>query len=122
MRWVRSNRRWGGWVALAALTLQLAVSFGHIHLDGLHRGVPAVAAALQGGDVPPAPAQHPNNDTADYCAICATIHLAANAPLPTPPQLALPLVRSSVEHFDRVAAVFVAPRRAPFQSRAPPLA
>jgi len=120
MRWVRSNRRWGGWLALAALALQMAVSFGHIHLDGVRRGVPVVTAAVSGSNSS-APAHQPSNDTRDYCAICATIHLAGNAPLPLAPQLVLPFVTGSVEHSDRVAIVFVAPRRAPFQSRAPPL-
>ena len=32
MRWFRSHARLGSWLALSALALQLALSFGHIHL------------------------------------------------------------------------------------------
>jgi hypothetical protein len=123
MRWVRSNKRFGGCLAFAALALQLVLSFGHIHLDGIHRGFAAAhvaAAGVQASSSVPAP--QPGNDTDDYCAICATIYLAANSFLPQAPQLPVPFAAQAVEHFDGVAVVFIAPRRAPFQSRAPPLA
>ena len=32
MRWFRTRSRWGSCLALVALALQLALSFGHIHL------------------------------------------------------------------------------------------
>ncbi len=123
MRWVSSNRRFGSYLALAALALQLVLSFGHVHLDGVHCGFPAVGVVGSGAQSSlSVSAQHPGNDADDYCAICATIYLAANSFLPQAPQLPVPFVAQSIEHFDRVAAVFIAPRRAPFQSRAPPLA
>ena len=68
------------------------------------------------------PAQHPGNDADDYCAICATIYLAANSFVPQAPQLPAFFASRLIEHFDRVAVTFIAPRRTPFQSRAPPLA
>lgn len=121
MRWVRNSRRFGSCLALAALALQLVLSFGHVHLDGLHRGFPAVTAGAQVSQS--VPAQHPGNGADDdYCAICASIYLAANSFLPQAPQLPVPLAAQAVEHSSRVAAAFIAPRRAPFQSRAPPLA
>ena len=40
MGWVRRYARFGSWLALAALALQLVLSFGHIHLDGVHRAHP----------------------------------------------------------------------------------
>jgi hypothetical protein len=67
----------------------------------------------------PSPGQHPANDADDYCAICATIHLASTSFLPDTPQLPLPFVSQTVEHSDYVAFVFVAPQRTAFQSRAP---
>ncbi len=123
MRWVLHNRRFGSCLALAALALQIAVSFGHVHLDGLHRTHSALSVASSAAQASQLPAQHPGNDgDDDYCAICATIYLAANSFLPPAPQLPVPFVSRPIEHFDRVAVVFIAPRRAPFQSRAPPLA
>ena len=122
MRWLY-NWRFGSWMALAALALQLVLSFGHVHLDGVHRTYPALALSGLAAQASQLPAPHPGNDADDdYCAICATIFLAANSFLPPAPQLPVPSVSRTVEHFARVPVVFIASRRAPFQSRAPPLA
>ncbi len=122
MRWFY-NRRFASWLALAALALQLAVSFGHVHLDGVHRTYPVVALNGSGAQASQLPAPQPGNDTDDdYCAICATIFLAATTFLPPAPQLPVPSVSQTIERFDHVPVVFIASRRAPFQSRAPPLA
>jgi hypothetical protein len=122
MRWVH-NRRLGSWLALVALALQMVVSFGHFHRDGVHHTYPAPAVSGSGAQASQLPAPHAGNDgDDDYCAICATIYLAATSFLPPAPELPVPLVSQAIEHFDRVAALLIAPRRAPFQSRAPPLA
>jgi hypothetical protein len=123
MQWVRPNMRFGSWLALVALALQLAVSFGHVHLDVVRAGSTAAwIAGAQAPSSPPFPAQHPANDADDYCAICATIHLASTSFLSDAPQLPVPFLSQTVEHFHHVAFVFVAPQRTAFQSRAPPLA
>ncbi len=123
MQWVRPNRRFGSWLALIALALQLALSFGHVHLDGVRAGSSTDwVAGAKAPSSPPSPAQHPANDADDYCAICATIHLASTSFLPDAPQLPVPFVSQTVEHFHHVAFVSVARQRTPFQSRAPPLA
>src|ERR1700728_349206 len=123
MRWVRSNTRFGSWLALAALAVQIAVSFGHVHLDGIHRGAAGVNVAAAATHASRSlPAQQPAGDADDYCAICATIFLAANSFLPHAPQLAVPFVSQAIEHIDRVAVAVIVPRRAAFQSRAPPIA
>ena len=122
MRWTH-NRRFGSWLALAALVLQFVVSFGHVHLDGVHRTYPALAVSGSAAQAWQLPAPQPGDDEDDrYCAICATIYLAANSFLPPAPQLPVPFASRPIEHFDRVAVGFIVPRRAPFQSRAPPLA
>ncbi len=123
MHWVRTNRRHGSWLALAALALQVVLSFGHVHLEGIRGGPPAaVAVNAKAPGSQPSPAQHPANDADDYCAICATIHLASTSFLPDAPQLPVLLVAQTIEHFHHVAFVAVARQRTPFQSRAPPLA
>jgi hypothetical protein len=122
MRWVRDVRRFAGCLALAALALQLVLSFGHVHLDGVHpasHGTTVAGASTQSQQLP---AQQPGSDGDDYCVICATIYLATNSFIPQAPQLPVLLASRRIEHVDRVAIVFVAPRRSPFQSRAPPLA
>jgi hypothetical protein len=82
----------------------------------------AAAAASKGPASQPSPAQHPSNDADDYCAICATMHLAASSFLPDAPQWPVPFVSQTIEHYRHVVFVFVAPQRTAFQSRAPPLA
>ena len=122
MRWFY-NRRFGSWLALAALALQLVVSFGHVHLDGIHRSYPAPAVSGSGAQASQLPAPQPSNDADDdYCVICATIFLAATTFLPPAPQPPVPSASQTIERFDRVPVVSIASRRAPFQSRAPPLA
>jgi len=123
MRWFRTERRFGSLLALFALAVQLTLSFGHVHLDGvLGETTTTIAAAGSASTPQPSPTQHPSNEATDYCAICAVIHLAATSFLPQSPQLAVPLVTENVEHFNRIAVIFLTPQRTPFQSRAPPLA
>ena len=123
MRWVRTNRRCGSWLALAAMTLQLVLSFGHFHLDKFGSGsVAATAADAKAPASKASPAQHPANDADDYCAICAAIHLTKGSFLPEVPPLPEPFFSKTIEHFDHTASFFIARQQAAFQSRAPPLA
>jgi hypothetical protein len=105
------------------MALQLALSFGHLHLD---RIAPTPAALVVAGAIssghPSSPAHYPANDSDDYCAICATIHLASTSFLSKAPALPLPFAVQVVQHFNRVAFIVTTPRRTAFQSRAPPLA
>ncbi len=121
MRSVRSTRRFGGWLALAALALQMVVSFGHVHLDAVHRAAPLVATAGASAQAArPSPTPQPQNDADDYCAICASIFLAATSFVPQAPQLPVPFGSERVELSFVVAFNVVEPRRVLFQSRAPP--
>jgi hypothetical protein len=130
MGWVRfHNRRYGAWPGLAALVLQLVLSFGHIHVGNVHINGSAWASTVAAANthhVAPTqqklPAQNPSDDD-DYCAVCASIFLASTSFMAEPPKLPVPT------GFERIALTFTgveigisAPRRAPFQSRAPPAA
>ena len=121
MRWVRTMRRFCGSLGLTALALQLVLSFGHVHLDGVHRVSQGTTVAASSAQAPQLPAQ-PGDDRDDYCAVCATIYLASNSFVPQAPELPVPVASRPVEHFDYAVVDLIAPRRAPFQSRAPPLA
>jgi hypothetical protein len=116
--WVRTNRRYGGWLALLALAIQLAVSFGHFHLGGPVSAQPGLTAAAPAGDHGSAPA----SDHDPYCDICATIHALSSAQIAAPPQLPVPIVfgRTKLPVHQRIAAAETC--RTAFQSRAPPLA
>jgi hypothetical protein len=119
MRRLRYDGRVTSWLAI-----QLALSFGHVHLNAIRRSDPAVAVLDRYTHTAQlALAQQRGNTTDhDYCAICASIYLASNSFVPAAPQLPVPLVSHAVEHSNRSPAVFVGPRRSAFQSRAPPLA
>jgi Protein of unknown function (DUF2946) len=124
MRWFRANRILGGRLALLALAVQFVVAFGHIHHDdiyGFTRTAAAIAAPVPDGGQP-LPGDQPTKHGDDYCAICATMSLLGNSFVAAAPTLPLPAASHAVEQFDRVAAIFIASRRAAFQSRAPPTA
>ena len=124
MRWFRANRTFGSRLALFALAVQFVLAFGHIHHEDIYgsaRSALAMAAAEPGGSQP-LPANHPAKHGDDYCAICAAVSLLGNSFAAAAPSLPLPSAFYAIERFDRVAAIFIAPRRAPFQSRAPPAA
>ena len=46
----------------------------------------------------PSPTRHPTNDADDYCAICATIHLASTSFLPDAPQLPVLFIGISLKN------------------------
>ena len=127
MRWVRSRSKLGSYLALFALAFQLAVSFGHVHLDHI-TPVSADATALTSTQASADDLDAPSSPTGredvadDCCPICTLIHLAgALVPVETP-SVALP---SMFGHLGLAAAVafgLAASQTAPFQARAPPIA
>ena len=132
VKWFRKHLKGGSRLALFALAIQFALSFGHFH------GIAAQAApaGLTQADLDYAKAAHgagteavqkqqrPTPDTdqqpADACAICAVISLAGNVLFATPPLLQLPhavelLYLTTDAEFAHLNSVHPA-----FQSRAPP--
>ena len=129
MSWFRSRSRLGAYLALFALAFQLAVSFGHVHLEHFTPPSAAMGASTLAGAPPstddltapsnPAGREHPADD---YCPICTLIHLAGALVPAETPSLPVPTV------FDRLrleaAAEFdlTASHAALFRARAPPIA
>jgi hypothetical protein len=127
MRWFRSRKRAGSYLALFALAFQLAVSFGHVHLERI--APPSVgASALAGAQIPAADFNAPSNPTGredladDCCPICTLIHLAGTLVPAEMPLLALPTVVGRLRL--ELAAEFdlTASHAALFRARAPPIA
>jgi hypothetical protein len=123
MGWVHRHKHHGAVLALIALALQIALTFGHVHLRGLAGGSHGLIAqqvrlALVPGQLP---AQHPG-DADDYCAICASIFLASSAFAASPPQLVVPANFRRIEHPLDAASPVIQPLRLAFRSRAPPVA
>jgi hypothetical protein len=122
MRWYRRNMRFGSWCALFALAIQLGLSFGHLHFaSSAATAAMASAAAEPAGtsDDTPIPTKH--SRVADYCTICASLHLAGL--LTAEPPSVSTLRPSSGE---RLKVLIEAPSHIysgqPFNARAPPLA
>jgi len=125
MRSSPSTRGFVTWLALFALGLQVIVSFGHVHLEGIGRTDQARVALAGAGRAAQSfvgPQSGTSGDDESYCSICASVYLTANSFVPVGPVLRAPSASSAVEHGKRGARVFVAQRRSGFQSRAPPLA
>jgi hypothetical protein len=122
MGWIDRHRRHGAVLALIALALQIAITFGHVHLHGLNGNshAPIAKQARLAHTPSQTPAQTPSDDD-DYCAICASIFLASSAFAPTPPQLLVPVNFRRVELcFNTATPIADSPRLA-FRSRAPPV-
>ena len=120
MGWFRERCRLGVWVALTALALQLALSFGHIHAETFSPApqITALAAEATGGgqpDSPAAPGDH------DYCAVCAVLSLLAAAQTADAPALPVPAA-ATVTVVAVPETIRAIPGRTAFQSRAPTLA
>jgi len=127
MRWFRSRSRLGAYLALFALAFQLAVSFGHVHLEQFRpasAGVSALAGVQPSADdrnAPSKPAGH-EHPADDHCPICTLIHLAGALVPAEAPSLPLPTVFGRVRL--ELAAEFdlTASHAALFRARAPPIA
>jgi len=122
MRWFRSRARIASWLALLALTAQLALSFGHVHADQLApSAIASHAATIPSDGTPLAPAK-PDGVAHDFCAVCALIHLAGTLVPSAVPSLPAPVVFSQ-PRFELFASVaLTASPHASFQARAPPIA
>jgi len=120
MHWVRNKIRQGSWVALFALAINLALSFGHTHV-AVHRnsgnGLAVAALAPPGHDNP-----QDRSDHADYlCPICVAASTIANSVAPAPPAIPLQRTEVAVDRPVESLRLAVALSRAAFQSRGPPI-
>jgi Protein of unknown function (DUF2946) len=124
MRWFRDTLRQGSWLALIALAINLGLSFGHIHaIDGKvsGRGIAALAASVSSPDDGLRQGQ-PGDGHADYlCPICMAATAMANALVATPPALPLEFANGTIDRTIEPVFALVAPQRAAFQSRGPPI-
>jgi hypothetical protein len=135
MKWFRSNIKSGARLALFALFVQFALSYGHFHA----LAAPSVSApqsirtdskvagngnlAIQSEQAKPkqAPAKQDNDQNGpDGCAICAVVAMAGTVLSASPPILLLPeaiefLYRTTDAEFLHLKSAGTA-----FQPRAPP--
>jgi hypothetical protein len=127
MSWFRAKIRPFAQLALFALAVQMAVSFGHMHRDDL--GLPPLAA-VQGEHFQPHAAQamvspadreqYPSSD--NYCPICASIALLATGAPSLPPVMTAPPPVSRAWSSPIRLYLVATQTTFSFQARAPPLA
>ncbi len=123
------TRQCGAYLALVALALQLALSFGHLDARDISASGIAFAKASADGWHRPAGAavskQSPSKlaDDEDLCPICFSGFLLSTSFVPDAPQPPVSLTFEAIDlHFPGTIALVAAIRRTPFQPRAPPLA
>ena len=121
MKWFRSNIRHGARLALFAMLVQLALTFGHSHWFAQATSL-AQASLQQSASVekqsPAGPDREQPGD--DNCAICAVVAMAGTVVFATPPLLLLPqaidlLYRTTDAEFAHLSSATTG-----FQPRAPP--
>jgi len=119
MRWFRTNRQFGGRLALIALALQLVLTFGHVHAP-----TAALATAVQTSQPNGPASQDPrHNGLADTdCPTCALIQLSAISAPSVAPELPLPVEIGFLTLQPRAELVAATAPPASFQARAPPAA
>ena len=136
MRWFRTRSRGVSCLALLALALQLALSFGHIHLKDValkdvlgetHSSASIDASALaslsdeQRTSAQPADGSHHEHED-EYCAIYAINALIGSAQHAAPPALLVPQRVGRARHALGYEAPLAHLHHVLFQARAPPIA
>jgi len=133
MNWFRKHVKTGSRLALFALAIQFALSFGHFHGETA-RAAPALQVGLAAADLAigvtlaaqEAPsAQQPSNHDTDQptsdCAICAVLSLANNFLFATPPLLELPQAVELLHLTTGAEFTHLGSLHPAFRSRAPPV-
>jgi hypothetical protein len=123
MRWIRTHRRAGAWVAQFALALQLVLSFGHVHAENLALPSAAASASVQApgsGTDGAAPDRDHGGSAGAFCAICATLNLASSSVLPALSFLVLPPIPAVAWLVDYCTAPIPLALHFIFRARAPP--
>ncbi|WFU26625.1 DUF2946 family protein [Bradyrhizobium sp. CB1717] len=132
MKWFRSHIRHGARLALFAMLVQFALTFGHSHWFA--QAAPLAQSSLQqtesGKDIasidraaiqkqsPSAPDREQPGD--DNCAICALVAMAGTVLLATPPLLQLPQAIELLHRTTDAEFIHLKSAGTAFQPRAPP--
>lgn len=124
MRWFRDNLRQGSWFALLALTINLVLSFGHVHaLDGkvVSGGLISALASVATPD-DGSKSNHPAEGHVDVlCPICVASSALAHALSAPPPVVPVEFASVALTHAFPVIVALAEPPPAAFRSRGPPL-
>ncbi|MBR0959151.1 DUF2946 family protein [Bradyrhizobium japonicum] len=133
MKWFRSKVRHGARLALFAMLVQFALTFGHSHwfaqaaplaqsaaqhAEGSANGVAATGDAAVQKQSPSSPDREHSRE--DSCAICAIIAMAGTIISATPPVLLLPQAIELLHRTTDAEFLHLKSAGTAFQPRAPP--
>ncbi|UWU91219.1 DUF2946 domain-containing protein [Bradyrhizobium sp. CB1015] len=136
MKWFRSNSRHGARLALFAMLVQLALTFGHSHwfaqaaplaqssaqqtdsAKDSTKGVAAIDRVAVQKQSPGSPDREHSGE--DNCAICAIIAMAGTIVSATPPVLLLPQAIELLQRTLDAEFAHLTSAGAAFQPRGPP--
>lgn len=130
MKWFRSNIRHGARLALFAMLVQFALTFGHSHwfaqaaplaqgqLADSAKSIASAGRAAVQKQSPTNPDREPPGD--DNCAICALVAMAGTVTFATPPLLLLPQAVKLLYRTTDAEFIHLKSARTAFQPRAPP--
>ena len=132
MKWFRSNVRHGARLALFAMLVQFALTFGHTHWfaqaaplapsslqqTDSAKGVAAIDRAAVQKQSPAGPDREHQGE--DSCTICAVIAMAGTVISATPPVLLLPQAIALLQRTLDAEFVHLKSAGTAFQPRAPP--
>ncbi len=129
MRWIRANLKITAWCAFFALAVQLILSFGHFHRNGIGLGSisPSLLASSADQAIPEAidASGGPSKPTVPavvYCGVCAVVNLAGSVVPPATPAVPLPAVDSCTLAWPIAETSLTPPLYLYAQARAPPQA
>ncbi|MBR0822155.1 DUF2946 domain-containing protein [Bradyrhizobium liaoningense] len=132
MKWFRSNIRHGARLALFAMLVQFALTFGHSHwfaqaaplataslqqTDGA-KGVASIDHAVVQKQSPAGPDREQPGE--DNCAICALVAMAGTVMVAAPPLLLLPQAIDLLNRTTDAEFIHLKSAGTAFQPRAPP--
>ena len=134
MNWFRKHVKTGSRLALLALAIQFALSFGHFHGE-IPRAAPVIhqagladadlaVAATPSAQAQPEVAQRSGHDSDQHaldCAICAVLSATKNFLFAAPPLLALPEAIGLLNFATGAEFAHLGALHPAFRSRAPPV-
>ncbi len=133
MKWFRSKIRYGARLALFAMLVQFALTFGHSHwfaqaapltqsslqrTDNTKSIAPIDRAAVQKQS--PSGPEREERPGDDNCAICAVVAMASTVVFATPPLLQLPQAIELLHRTTDAEFIHLKSAGTAFQPRAPP--
>jgi hypothetical protein len=119
MRWFRDNIGHGSWLALIALAINIALSFGHFHPIGGHRSEHGLVVASS--DNRQAPDHSDDGKADDLCPICMAATAIGTALAPTPPALPVEFAEAAIDRATEHTVAIPPMPCAAFRSRGPPI-